>query len=213
MLFLFLWKNYSLNLFNLFNCKKKDSEMKKFLIVGIGNIGNEYDDTRHNIGFQFLDCVSKEFEESFTTVKHGQTCKFNFKGKSITLLKPSTYVNLSGKAVRYWVNKEKIDIKNLLVISDDLNLEFGRIRLKPKGSDGGHNGLKDITNTLETSNYSRLRFGIGGNFSKGKQSDYVLSKWNKEELSEFIEIEPLFTEIVKSYVNQGIDKTMNKFNC
>jgi PTH1 family peptidyl-tRNA hydrolase len=122
-------------------------------------------------------------------------------------------VNLSGKAVRYWLNKEKIDIENLLVISDDLNLEFGRIRLKPNGSDGGHNGLKDITNILGTSNYSRLRFGIGGNFSKGKQSDYVLSKWNKEELSEFIEIEPLFTEIVKSYVNQGIDKTMNKFNC
>tara|TARA_B100000780_G_C21118247_1_gene452666 strand:+ start:732 stop:1295 length:564 start_codon:yes stop_codon:yes gene_type:complete len=187
--------------------------MKKFLIVGIGNIGNDYDDTRHNVGFQFLDCISKEFEQSFKTVKHGQTCKFNFKGKSITLLKPSTYVNLSGKAVRYWLNKEKVDLKNLLVISDDLNLEFGRIRLKPNGSDGGHNGLKDITNILGTSNYSRLRFGIGGNFSKGKQSDYVLSKWNKEELSRFIEIEPVFTEIIKSYVNQGIDETMNKFNC
>ena len=187
--------------------------MKKFLIVGIGNIGNDYDDTRHNVGFQFLDCISKEFEQSFKTVKHGQTCKFNFKGKSITLLKPSTYVNLSGKAVRYWLNKEKVDLKNLLVISDDLNLEFGRIRLKPNGSDGGHNGLKDITNILGTSNYSRLRFGIGGNFSKSKQADYVLSKWNKEELSKFIEIEPVFTEIIKSYVNQGIDETMNKFNC
>ena len=179
-----------------------------YLISGLGNPGDKYQNTRHNIGFQFLDCVSKEFEESFTTVKHGQTCKFNFKGKSITLLKPSTYVNLSGKAVRYWVNKEKIDIKNLLVISDDLNLEFGRIRLKPKGSDGGHNGLRDITNTLGTSNYSRLRFGIGGNFPRGKQSDYVLSKWNKEELSKFIEIEPVLTEIVKSYVSQGIAETM-----
>jgi len=187
--------------------------MKKFLIVGIGNIGNEYDNTRHNIGFQFLDCISQGFEQSFTTVKNGQICKFNFKGKSIVLLKPSTYVNLSGKAVRYWLNKEKIDLKNLLVISDDLNLEFGRIRLKPKGSDGGHNGLRDITNTLGTSNYSRLRFGIGGNFPRGKQSDYVLSKWNKEELSKFIEIEPIFTKLVKSYVSQGVDETMNKFNC
>ena len=187
--------------------------MKKFLIVGIGNIGNEYDNTRHNIGFKFLDCISKEFKEGFTTVKYGQTCKFNLKGKSIVLLKPSTFVNLSGKAVRYWLNKEKIDLKNLLIISDDLNLEFGKIRLKPKGSDGGHNGLKDITNILGTSNYCRLRFGIGGNFSKSKQSDYVLSKWNKEEFSKFIKIESVFVEIVKSYVNQGIDKTMNKFNC
>ena len=187
--------------------------MKKFLIVGIGNIGNEYDNTRHNIGFQFLDCISQEFKQSFTTVKYGQKCKFNFKGKSIVLLKPSTYVNLSGKAVRYWLKKEKIDLKNLLVISDDLNLEFGRIRLKPNGSDGGHNGLRDITNTLGTSNYSRLRFGIGGNFPRGKQSEYVLSNWSKEELSKFIEIEPVFTKLVKSYVSQGVDETMNKFNC
>lgn len=202
-----------MNWLNLFKRKTKNSEMKKFLIVGIGNIGNEYDDTRHNIGFQFLNCISKEFKENFSTVKHGQTCKFNHKGKSITLLKPSTYVNLSGKAVRYWLNKENIDLENILVISDDLNLEFGRIRLKPNGSDGGHNGLKDITNSLNTSNYSRLRFGIGGDFPKGKQSEYVLSKWNKEEISKFIEIEPLFTEIVKSFVTQGIDETMNKFNC
>ena len=202
-----------MNWLNLFKRKTKNSEMKKFLIVGIGNIGNEYDDTRHNIGFQFLNCISKEFKENFFTVKHGQTCKFNHKGKSITLLKPSTYVNLSGKAVRYWLNKENIDLENILVISDDLNLEFGRIRLKPNGSDGGHNGLKDITNSLNTSNYSRLRFGIGGDFPKGKQSEYVLSKWNKEEISKFIEIEPLFTEIVKSFVTQGIDETMNKFNC
>ena len=202
-----------MNWLNLFKRKTKNSEMKKFLIIGIGNIGNEYDDTRHNIGFQFLNCISKEFKENFSTVKHGQTCKFNHKGKSITLLKPSTYVNLSGKAVRYWLNKENIDLENILVISDDLNLEFGRIRLKPNGSDGGHNGLKDITNSLNTSNYSRLRFGIGGDFPKGKQSEYVLSKWNKEEISKFIEIEPLFTEIVKSFVTQGIDETMNKFNC
>ena len=202
-----------MNWLNLFKRKTKNSEMKKFLIIGIGNIGNEYHDTRHNIGFQFLNCISEEFKENFSTVKYGQTCKFNLKGKSITLLKPSTYVNLSGKAVRYWLNKENIDLENILVISDDLNLEFGRIRLKPNGSDGGHNGLKDITNSLNTSNYSRLRFGIGGDFPKGKQSEYVLSKWNKEEISKFIEIEPLFTEIVKSYVTQGIDETMNKFNC
>lgn len=186
--------------------------MKKFLIVGIGNIGKEYDKTRHNVGFQILDYISKEFKQDFETKKHGQISKFKIKGKSVILLKPSTYVNLSGKAVSYWLKKEKIGVNNLLVISDDLNLDFGKIRIKTKGTDGGHNGLKDISNILGTNDYSRFRFGIGGNFPKGRQSDYVLSKWNNDEIAEFISLETHFIELFKSYLFEGIDITMNKFN-
>jgi len=186
--------------------------MKKFLIVGIGNIGKEYDNTRHNVGFQILDYISKEYQQDFEIVKYGQISKFRIKGKSVILLKPSTYVNLSGKAVNYWLKKEKIGINNLLVISDDLNLDFGKIRIKTKGTDGGHNGLKDISNVLGTNDYSRFRFGIGGNFPKGRQSDYVLSKWNNDEIAEFITLETHFIELFKSYLLEGIDITMNKFN-
>ena len=186
--------------------------MKKFLIVGIGNIGKEYENTRHNVGFQILDYISKECQQDFETVKYGQISKFKIKGKSVILLKPSTYVNLSGKAVNYWLKKEKIGINNLLVISDDLNLDFGKIRIKTKGTDGGHNGLKDISNILGTNHYSRFRFGIGGNFPKGRQSDHVLSKWNNDEIAEFISLETHFIELFKSYLFEGIDITMNKFN-
>ena len=201
-----------MNWLNFFGWKKNNLEMKKFLIVGIGNIGKEYDNTRHNVGFQILDYISKEYQHDFETVKYGQISKFRIKGKSVILLKPSTYVNLSGKAVGYWLKKEKIGINNLLVISDDLNLDFGKIRIKTKGTDGGHNGLKDISNVLGTNNYSRFRFGIGGNFPKGRQSDYVLSKWNNDEKSEFISLETHFIELFKSYLLEGIDITMNKFN-
>ena len=201
-----------MNWLNFFGWKKNNLEMKKFLIVGIGNIGKEYDNTRHNVGFQILDYISKEFQQDFETVKYGQTSKFRIKGKSVILLKPSTYVNLSGKAVSYWLKKEKIGINNLFVISDDLNLEFGKIRIKTKGTDGGHNGLKDISKVLGTNDYSRFRFGIGGDFPKGKQSDYVLSKWNSDEIAEFITLETHFIELFKSYLFEGIDITMNKFN-
>ena len=201
-----------MNWLNFFGWKKNNLEMKKFLIVGIGNIGKEYDNTRHNVGFQILDYISKEYQQDFEIVKYGQISKFRIKGKSVILLKPSTYVNLSGKAVNYWLKKEKIGINNLLVISDDLNLDFGKIRIKTKGTDGGHNGLKDISNVLGTNDYSRFRFGIGGNFQKGRQSDYVLSKWNNDEKSEFISLETHFIELFKSYLLEGIDITMNKFN-
>ena len=201
-----------MNWLNFFGLKKNNLEMKKFLIVGIGNIGKEYDNTRHNVGFQILDYISKEYQQDFEIVKYGQISKFRIKGKSVILLKPSTYVNLSGKAVNYWLKKEKIGINNLLVISDDLNLDFGKIRIKTKGTDGGHNGLKDISNVLGTNNYSRFRFGIGGNFPKSRQSDYVLSKWNNDEKSEFISLETHFIELFKSYLLEGIDITMNKFN-
>ena len=201
-----------MNWLNFFGCKKNNLEMKKFLIVGIGNIGKEYDNTRHNVGFQILDYISKEYQQDFEIVKYGQISKFRIKGKSVILLKPSTYVNLSGKAVNYWLKKEKIGINNLLVISDDLNLDFGKIRIKTKGTDGGHNGLKDISSVRGTNDYSRFRFGIGGNFPKGRQSDYVLSKWNNDEKSEFISLETHFIELFKSYLFEGIDITMNKFN-
>ena len=201
-----------MNWLNFFGWKKNNLEMKKFLIVGIGNIGKEYDNTRHNVGFQILDYISKEYQQDFEIVKYGQISKFRIKGKSVILLKPSTYVNLSGKAVGYWLKKEKIGINNLLVISDDLNLDFGKIRIKTKGTDGGHNGLKDISSVLGTNDYSRFRFGIGGNFPKGRQSDYVLSKWNNDEKSEFISLETHFIELFKSYLLEGIDITMNKFN-
>jgi len=186
--------------------------MNKFLIVGVGNIGNEYIETRHNIGFKALDWICKEFNGSFETKKLGDISKTNYKGKTFILLKPSTYVNLSGKSVRYWLNKEKIKTENLLVISDDLNLDFGTIRIRTKGSDGGHNGLKNINEVLNTNNYNRLRFGIGGNFNKGKQSDYVLSKWSKEEKSKLITYESVFYQIIYSFAISGIESTMNQFN-
>ena len=201
-----------MNWLNFFGWKKNNLEMKKFLIVGIGNIGKEYDNTRHNVGFQILDYISKEYKQDFETVKYGQLSKFTIKGKSVILLKPSTYVNLSGKAVSYWLKKEKIGINNLLVISDDLNLDFGKIRIKTKGTDGGHNGLKDISNVLGTNDYNRFRFGIGEDFPKGRQSDYVLSKWSNDEIAEFISLETHFIELFKSYIFEGIDITMNKFN-
>jgi PTH1 family peptidyl-tRNA hydrolase len=214
MLFLFLInQNYSLNWLEFFNLRSKPRiDMNKFLIVGIGNVGKEYSGTRHNIGFEILDYACKEFDKPFLTEKLGNVVKFKLKGKSLVLLKPSTFVNLSGKSVRYWLNKENIPLENLLVISDDLNLDFGTIRIRTKGSDGGHNGLKNIQEILNTTNYNRLRFGIGGNFAKGRQSDFVLSKWSKEEKSQLITLKPALRQIIEYYVYSGINATMNKFN-
>ncbi len=191
---------------------KKSFDMNKFLIVGIGNIGKEYFETRHNIGFEALDAICEEFKVNFEIQKLGDIAKTNYKGKSFVFLKPSTYVNLSGKSVRYWLSKENISVQNLLVISDDLNLDFGVIRIKTKGSDGGHNGLKNINEVLKTNNYNRLRFGIGGNFPSGKQSEYVLSNWSEKEKSELISYKPLFYQIVCSFATIGISSTMNQFN-
>ena len=186
--------------------------MKKFLIVGIGNIGKDYIDTRHNIGFKILDYFSKEFSQEFETKKYGQISNINYKGKSIFLLKPSTYVNLSGKAVLYWAKKEKISLSNILVIVDDLNLDFGISRLRKSGTDGGHNGLKDINSKLNTIRYPRLRFGIGNNFKDGKQIDFVLQKWNDDENKNLSKLIEHNSSIVLHYVKHGIDNTMNKFN-
>src|SRR5699024_1679498 len=155
--------------------------MKKFLIVGLGNIGAQYVNTRHNIGFKILDHLAQKEDVNFDTVKLGERADFKYKGRLFILLKPSTLMNLSGKAVRYWMQKENISLENLLIIVDDLNLEFGTIRLKKKGSDGGHNGLKDIQQKINTSKYNRFRFGIGNEYTKGNQINFVLGTWNAEE--------------------------------
>ncbi|MBE7640859.1 MULTISPECIES: aminoacyl-tRNA hydrolase [Salegentibacter] len=197
--------------------KKKPQEeeqdpMKKFLIVGLGNPGPKYENTRHNIGFKILDYIAEKEEVSFSTEKLGDVAKFKFKGRTFILLKPSTYMNLSGKAVNYWLQKEKIELQNLLVITDDLNLSFGTIRLKTKGSDGGHNGLKDIQSTLNTTKYNRFRFGISNEFSKGQQVDYVLGEWDEEERKELPERFQKSSELVKSFGTAGVSNTMNSFN-
>ena len=184
----------------------------KFLIVGLGNPGSEYKNTRHNIGFDILDSLAKDKEQGFESLRYGDICKVKHKGRSLILLKPSTFMNLSGKAVLYWLKKEKIHINNLIVIVDDLNINFGVSRLKPLGSDGGHNGLKDITNSLNTSNFPRLRFGIGNNFKKKDQVDFVLRKWNIEEANNLEHLINKNVEIIFSSIKQGLDFTMNKYN-
>lgn len=190
---------------------EKDS-MKKFLIVGLGNIGIEYQETRHNIGFKILDFLSSQEGFVFDTAKLGDVATFKYKGRSILCLKPSTYMNLSGKAVKYWLEKEKIPLENLLIITDDINLPFGTIRLKTKGSDGGHNGLKSIQSLLQTTQYNRFRFGVGSDFGKGRQIDYVLGKWNAEEENLMPERLEKASDLVRSFVFSGAKNTMNVFN-
>ncbi|WP_127137165.1 aminoacyl-tRNA hydrolase [Flagellimonas oceanensis] len=186
--------------------------MKKFLIVGLGNIGTEYDETRHNIGFKVLDFLAEQEAFTFESAKLGAVATFKHKGKSVVCLKPSTYMNLSGKAVKYWMEKENIPLDNVLVITDDINLPFGSIRLKGKGSDGGHNGLKDIQNVLQTTKYNRFRFGVGADFSKGKQVDYVLGKWDDDQQKAMPERLEKSTDLIRSFVFAGAKNTMNQFN-
>ena len=199
---------------NLLGVKKETQEdiMKKFLVVGLGNIGEKYDNTRHNIGFKIADALVKEYDESFTTEKHGDLAKLKIKGKIVFVLKPNTYMNLSGKAVLYWMKKENILIDNILIITDDLNIDFGTIRIKAKGSAGGHNGLKDIQDKLNTSVYPRFRFGVGSDYRKGGQVDFVLGTWSNEEESALIERIPTSIKAVESFVNAGLANTMNTFN-
>lgn len=186
--------------------------MRKFLIVGLGNIGEKYDNTRHNIGFKILDALAKDNGVIFETDKLGAIASFRFKGRTFVLLKPSTYMNLSGKAVKYWMDKEKISIENTLIVTDDLNIDFGTIRLKGKGSAGGHNGLNDIQEKLNTTTYPRFRFGVGADYSKGRQVDFVLSEWSKEETSLLIERIPISCTIITSFGTSGMTNTMNTFN-
>ncbi len=184
----------------------------KFLIVGLGNIGAEYVNTRHNIGFKIVDFFAKKEAINFETVKLGALAEYKFKGRTFLLLKPNTYMNLSGKAVKHWMEKEKIPLENILIITDDLNLSFGKIRIKPKGSDGGHNGLKSIHATLNTTEYTRFRFGISDEFKKGKQVDYVLGEWDDSEKTALPERLELAYEIIKSFGTAGLENTMTTFN-
>lgn len=202
---------------NLFKKKKTDvfgetNVMKKFLIVGLGNIGEKYVNTRHNIGFKILDFLVEKEGLKFETKKLGDISTYKLKGRTFILLKPSTFMNLSGKAIQYWLTKEKVPLENLLVITDDLNLPFGSIRLKTKGSDGGHNGLKDIQDRLKTTKYNRFRFGISDEFSKGRQIDYVLGEWNEDESSKLKERLEKSIELIKSFGTAGINNTMNTYN-
>ena len=187
-------------------------EMKKFLIVGLGNIGAEYTNTCHNIGFKIVDFLARKEGVSFETVKLGALAEYKFKGRTFLLLKPNTYMNLSGKAVQYWMEKEKIALENIFVITDDLNLSFGSIRIRPKGSDGGHNGLKNINLVLNTQNYARFRFGISDEFKKGKQVDYVLGDWDDAEKAALPERLEMASEIIKSFGTAGLENTMTAFN-
>lgn len=186
--------------------------MSKFLICGLGNIGDEYSNTRHNIGFDVVDEVANNLGGVFTLDRLASAATVKHKGKILILIKPTTYMNLSGKALNYWLQKEKIEIKNTLVIADDIALPLGTLRMKMKGSDGGHNGLKSIQETILSTDYSRLRFGVGNNFSKGQQSDYVLGKWTSEELKIINERISVAAEMVKSFCAIGIQLTMTNFN-
>ncbi len=199
-------------LFSIEKAEDKIPNMKKFLIVGLGNIGAEYVNTRHNIGFKIVDFLAKKENVTFETVKLGALAKYTFKGRTFFLLKPNTYMNLSGKAVQYWMDKENIPLENIFIITDDLNLSFGTVRIKPKGSDGGHNGLKNINLVLNTQNYTRFRFGISDEFKKGKQVDYVLGEWDDTEKLALPERLELASEIIQSFGTAGLENTMTTYN-
>lgn len=184
----------------------------KYLIVGLGNIGAEYADTRHNIGFSVLDALAGASNTSFSTVRYGDMATLRHRGRTVLLLKPSTYMNLSGKAVRYWMEQEKIPIENLLIISDEISLPFGQLRMRKKGSAGGHNGLKNISELLGREDYARMRFGVGGDFPRGHQVDYVLGEWTDEERKALPERLKIFGDAILSFACVGPDLTMNTFN-
>lgn len=184
----------------------------KFLIVGLGNIGPEYADTRHNIGFMVADELVKQAGATFSTLRHAYYAEYKQRGHHVYVIKPTTYMNLSGKAVNYWMHELRIPVNNILVIVDDLAIPFGKIRLRPKGSAAGHNGLKSIEALCGGPNYSRLRFGIGDNFPKGRQIDYVLGGFDDDELPELPALIEQSVKICNSFINVGIELTMNQFN-
>ncbi len=184
----------------------------KYLIVGLGNIGDEYRDTRHNIGFKMLDAFAEASNIAFEDKRYGFVAHCRVKNAEIVLLKPSTYMNLSGNAVRYWLQQEKIPVENMLVLVDDLNLPFGSIRMRKQGSNGGHNGLGHIQQVLGTQNYARLRFGIGNEFTKGRQVNFVLGQWTEEEEKILPDRLKVVCNIIPSFCLQGMDRTMNLYN-
>lgn len=184
----------------------------KYLIVGLGNPGAKYENTRHNIGFKVVDEFAEERKTEFETLKHAQVAKAKWKGRQIVLIKPTTFMNLSGKAVNYWMQQEKIPLSNVLVIMDDISLPFGTLRLKGKGSDAGHNGLKDIERMVGTSKYARLKFGVGNDFHPGQQADYVLGEWNKNEALDLPERISMSTNFIKDFTTLGLQMTMTNWN-
>lgn len=205
-------KNWLTRLFYKEKLQEETEVMNKFLIVGLGNIGSEYYNTRHNIGFKALDFLAEKENVSFENLKFGALTELKFKGRSFFLLKPNTFMNLSGKSVKFWIERENIPLNNVLIITDDLNLSFGTIRIRPKGSDGGHNGLKNISLLLNTQEYARFRFGISDEFKKGKQIDYVLGKWDDTEMEKLPERLGVVCEIIKSFGLLGLENTMTVFN-
>jgi PTH1 family peptidyl-tRNA hydrolase len=184
----------------------------KYLIVGLGNIGPEYELTRHNIGFLILDQLAENQKISFEIDKLAYHCEFRFKGRSINLVKPTTFMNLSGRAVNYWQQQLKVTTSNTLIVTDDIALPYGTLRLRAKGSHAGHNGLKNIETTLGTNQYPRLRFGIGDDYHQGRQVDYVLSRFSQQEFEDLTPLMDKAIEMVLSFSTIGIDSTMNQFN-
>ena len=184
----------------------------KYLIAGLGNPGKEYENTRHNIGFKILDALAEASNIVFSDERHGWVTEYKFKGRTFILLKPTTYMNLSGKAVNYWLQKENVTPENLLVVVDDLALPLGSLRLRAKGSDAGHNGLTSIQESLGTDAYPRLRLGIGNNFPKGRQSDFVLGKWSGTELPLVQAKVDKSVELIESFATSGIERTMSQYN-
>jgi PTH1 family peptidyl-tRNA hydrolase len=184
----------------------------KYLIIGLGNPGEKYENNRHNIGFKVLDKLASLSNISFSTDKLADVSVLKHKGRQLILLKPNTFMNLSGKAVNYWMQKEKVSADNILVVSDDISLPFSTIRLRAKGSDGGHNGLKDIIEVLQSNSFPRIKFGIGSEFNKGRQSDYVLGNWSDEETNLLEERMDLAVKMILSFTTIGINRTMNDFN-
>lgn len=184
----------------------------KYLIVGLGNIGSEYDGTRHNIGFRIADRLAESLDLTFSTERYGDIARGRIKNKQIVILKPSTYMNLSGNAVRYWLDKEKIEISNLLVLVDDIALPFGAIRIKPSGSDAGHNGLKNIAQMLSTQGYPRLRFGVGNDFPRGCQIDYVLGHFTLDQRQQLPVRVDVAVDAIKEFVLAGLQHAMCDFN-
>lgn len=196
----------------LFKKKTPSLDMKKYLIVGLGNIGLEYDNTRHNIGFQILDHLAEKNKVLWETKKLASLSIIKKKGKKFIFIKPTTFMNRSGKAVRYWALQEKVNIENILIVTDDLHLPFGTLRLKGKGSPAGHNGLKDVESELNTPNYARLRFGIGQEKKPFDQVKFVLDNWNTNEKKYIKERIELCNEIIINFVLEGLTSTMNRFN-
>lgn len=186
--------------------------MQKYLIVGLGNIGEKYRYTRHNVGFLAVEELVRKVDAKFSASNFGEIAQFKYKARPVTVLKPNTYMNLSGDAVRFWMVKEGIPMENIFVVTDDLNLSFGSIRIRGKGSDGGHNGLKDIQNKLQSQQYARLRFGVGNEFEQGRQVDFVLGNWSEEEVEKLPERLNFVAEAILSFIFSGLNNTMNSFN-